>query len=151
MNEHTEMPFHQVELLDALSSPIAAGIINVLHSSSSFVSGLERAFRFEGSKIRWDLVNGHISMTEGERHVLLFPEFFGERCRELGTSRTAIYLNDGPVAFALSATLFAFQRHLSEIISIPAHHYFIAEDFAWCIAYTMEGDIDFGWSALKSL
>lgn len=141
------MSFHQLELLAALSSPIAAGIVKVVDSDRSIVQGIERAFRFEGSRIRWDLARGHISTHEAEHDSIVFHEFFKDRCRELGNGQTAIYLNDDLIECALSASLFVFQRHLNGIISIPAHHYFVAEDFEWCIAYTMEGDIDFGWSA----
>lgn len=148
--DHVLMSFHQIELLESLSSPIAAGIIKVFHSNSSFVQGLEKAFRFEGSKIRWDLVSGHISLTEVQPESGIFRRFFSDRGRELGGDRAAIYLNDDLVDCALSASMFAFERHLSEIISIPAHHYFIADDFEWCMAYTFEGDIDFGWSVREN-
>jgi len=58
----------------------------------------------------------------------------------------AFYLNDSLLDCSVRASLFTFQRHIDAILSIPAQHYFVAEDFSWCIAYTMEGDIDFGWA-----
>ncbi|ESZ87682.1 MAG: hypothetical protein Q27BB25_08010 [Blastomonas sp. CACIA14H2] len=145
------MSFHQHELLETLSSPIAADIIKVFHPDSTFIQRFETAFRFEGSKIRWDLTRDHISLTEVQVDFGVFRSFFSERGRELGSGRTAIYLNDGLVDCALTAPLFAFERHLNEIISIPAHHYFVADNLEWCMAYTIERDIDFGWAVQENL
>ncbi|WP_446652906.1 hypothetical protein [Blastomonas sp.] len=125
-------------------------MISVFQSDGRFVQRLERAFQFEGSKIRWDLARGHISLTEDELNYGTFRRFFNDLGRELGHDMAAFYLNDNLVQCALGASLFAFERHLGEIISIPAHHYFVAKDFKWCMAYTIEGDIDFGWSVRES-
>jgi hypothetical protein len=40
--------------------------------------------------------------------------------------------------------LFTYQRHLDAILAMPA------ESLNWCLAYTMDGDVDFGWSRTNS-
>jgi hypothetical protein len=141
------MTSHEDQLREALSSPIKSGVLEVFPSDSDVTNGLERSFPFAGSKIDWDAVRGHSSTIQTESGHQEFRDFFDARRRELGGDRAAFYVNDALLDCAARASLFTFQRHLDSILSIPGHHYFVAEDFSWCIAYTMEGDIDFGWSA----
>lgn len=140
------MDYHEQDLREALSSPIAAGVIEVWPSDRSVVEGLERAFLFSGSKISWEAVRGHQAATQAQQGHEEFRCFFDARRSDLGGDRIAFYLNDNLMNCAARASLFAFQRHLDVILRMPAHHYFVAADFSWCIVYTMEGDIDFGWS-----
>jgi hypothetical protein len=140
------MDHFERQLREALSSPLAAGILVIAASQSGVAAGLEQAFPFEGSKIDWRTVKGHLnSSDEGG-----FRRFFANRRDELGGNAKAFYLSDNLTDCAVGGSLFAFERHLDAILSIPAHHYFVAEDFSWCIAHSMEGDSDFGWSASKS-
>ncbi len=141
------MSYHEDQLREALSSPIAAGIVETFSSDGEVIDGLKRAFSFSGSKIDWKAVHGHLSATQvGSGHDE-FRRFFDARRNEVGGDRTAFYVNDGLTDGCVRASLFTFQRHLESILSLPGHHYFVAEDFSWCMAYAMEGDIDFGWSA----
>lgn len=136
------------ELLRALASPIAAGIITVVADESRIARQLERAFPFAGSKIDWRLARAHFGTSETSHGSDAdFRRFFSDRCRELGGDAKVFYVSDNSVDFALAASLFAFERHLDPLLALPCHHYFISTSFDWCIAYTMEDDIDFGRSA----
>lgn len=137
---------YERELREALASSIAAGVVDVRASEHGLDQRLMQAFPFAGSKIDWRSVRGHLGTREGERGSAGFCRFFDARRRELGGRQKALYLNDNLLDCVIYASLSIFQRHLDAIVSIPAHHYFVAEDFGWCIAYTFEGDIDFGWS-----
>ncbi|BEV01942.1 hypothetical protein [Novosphingobium olei] len=134
------------ELRDALALPIAAGTIGLYRSSEDIGRRLEQSFPFAGAKIDWSLTRGHLAVSAGARSLVGFSAFFEDRRTALGNDQPAFYLSEGPIDFALRASLITFQRHLRSIVSVPAHHYFVAEDFSWCIVYSMEGDIDFGWS-----
>jgi len=144
------MPTYGDELLEALASPIEAGLIKVV-SEGPVAAGLEAAFPFSGSKIDWSAVAGHDRAVETHPNEHTdFLEFFARHARRLGAGNEAFYLCDGPWDFVLSATLFTFERHLPLFITVPAHHYFISQDFSWCMVYTMEGDIDFGRSLFSA-
>lgn len=140
------MDHHEQEMREALASPIRAGIIDLLPSDLRVVEGLERAFPFSGSKIAWKAVQGHLSATQAQPGHEEFCRFFDARRSELGGNQTAFYVNDNLMDCAARASLFTFQRHLDTILAMPAHHYFVGENLNWCLAYTKEGDIDFGWS-----
>jgi hypothetical protein len=143
------MDHYERELREALSSPIEAGVFQIL-TPDDVADGLQRAFVFSGMKIDWETVRGHVPADGRAIGDDGFHRFFAARRDELGGNQVAYYLNDNQIDCAFRASLFTFERHLDAFISIPAHHYFVAEDFSWCIAYTMEGDADFGWSARKS-
>jgi hypothetical protein len=140
------MTYHEEEIRAALQSPIAAGVIEIAGDDSSVVRRLEEAFPFVGSRVSWDALPGHLAARETRPDHADFRKFFEARRSELGGDRTAYYLSDNLLDCTLRGSLFSFERHMDAILSIPAHHYFIANDFRWCIAYTMEGDIDFAWS-----
>ncbi len=140
------MSYHEEQLRQALSSPITAGVVEIMPSDSDVIRGLERAFPFVGSKIKWGGARGHLTATQIRPDHEDFRRFFDARRNDLGGDRAAFYVNDGLLDGCARASLFTYQRHLNSILSLPGHHYFVAEDFSWCIAYTMEGDIDFGWS-----
>ena len=136
------MSHFERELRQALSSPLTAGILVIAASECAVADRLERAFPFDGSKIDWGAVKGHINGS-GESG---FRRFFADCRDKLGGDAKAFYLNDDQMDCAIGGSLFAFERHLDAILAVPAHHYFVADDFSWCIAHSMEGDSDFGWS-----
>lgn len=143
------MEDYERELRQALSSAIRNGILRVGASDKDIASELERAFPFDGSKIDWTRVRGHVGGASPGESDEAFRDFFAARVTELGGAEGAFYLNDNLIDRVVSGSLFAFARYLGAILSIPAHHYFVAEDFSWCMTHTMEGDFDFGWSAAR--
>lgn len=138
----------QTALDGALASPIRAGLIEVLPHSDDLADRLSTTFPFCGSKIDWRATRGHCSGRElsRDRELVAFADFFDRRSKELGRDSIAYYVNDNQVDWALRASLWTFSRHLEAITEIPGHHYFVADDLGWCMALTMEGDIDFGFA-----
>jgi hypothetical protein len=140
---------YERELRQALSSAVTAGILRVEASNKDIESALQRAFPFEGSKIDWTKVRGHVGGANHAKSDAAFRDFFAARMKELGGAEAAFYLNDNLIDCVVRGSLFAFALHLEAILSMPAHHYFVAQDFSWCMTQTMEGDFDFGLSAAR--
>jgi hypothetical protein len=138
---------YEAELRAALSRPVSAGLIQVIPHSDELAGRLSNAFPFRGSKIDWQATGCHLNAWGPSRDQLAtFSAFFSRRSEHLGREAVAYYLNDNQIDCALRASLETFAQNLQSIIEIPGHHYFVAGDLRWCLALTMEGNIDFGYS-----
>lgn len=144
----SEQSTFETELRVALASPVKAGLIEIIPQSDEVAARISTAFPFYGSKIDWRATKGHFSAREAarDREFAVFFDFFDRRSRELGRETVAYYLNDNQIDCSLRASLWTFSRHLQPIIGVPGHHYFLAYDLSWCMALTMEGDMDFGYA-----
>jgi hypothetical protein len=144
----SEGPTFETELRAALAGPVKDGSIEIVPYSDGIATRLSKAFQFCGSKIDWRATTGHLSALEPsrDRELATFSAFFERRLEELGRGSVAYYLNDSQIDCSLRASLWTFSRHLQPIVEIPGHHYFVADDLGWCMALTMEGDIDFGYA-----
>lgn len=76
--------------------------------------------------------------------------FFVDRCLELTLSEKVIYINDSALDFVVTSDLVTFKNHIKGILELPDHHYFVSVDYSWCMAFTMEGDMDFALSRNSS-
>ena len=138
----------ETELRAALASPVKAGLIEIVPHSDGIATRLSEAFPFFGSKIDWRATKGHLGALEPsrDRELPTFSAFFHRRSEELGRESVAYYLNDNQIDCSLRASLWTFSQYLQPIIEMPSHHYFVGDDLGWCMALTMEGDIDFGYA-----
>jgi len=138
------MPTYELELLTELSDQIAEGLIKKV-DEQPIVDSLEENFLFVGSKIDWTTTKDHkAGLWQGQSKDCDFLEFFGERVKDFGAQTHIYYVNDNQLNYALKGSMRVFQKNLPTIFQIPAHHYFIDEDFGWCLVYSMEGNLDFG-------
>ena len=138
----------ETDLRIALASPVKTGLIEIILQSDVIAARISTIFPLSGSKIDWRATRGHLSVVETSRHreLVAFSNFFDRQSKELGRESVAYYLNDSQIDCSLRASLWTFSRHLNKIIGIPGHHYFVADDISWCMALSMEGDMDFGYA-----
>jgi len=136
------MSWPEEHLDEALARPFASGLIKRIASADILWDQLSQSFPCPGTYIDWSGTEAHVG-TRGDHAA--FCRFFALRVLELGGEAPAYYLNDH-LGLEMRATLAVFAAHLRPIIELPLHHYFVSSDFDWCIAYRMEGDIDFGRS-----
>lgn len=139
----------QDELLKMLEEPIADESIIVENSSEGIFGELSNRFPLTGSKIDWDEVPGSIvDINENVNDLKPLIGFFEKIYIEERLSGNVIYINDGPIDCALILSIDITKKHLEEILGFPGHHYFISERYLWCMSFTMEGDMAFGYSQL---
>lgn len=138
----------ETDLRIALAGPVKTGLIEIIPQSDGIAARISTVFPFSGSKIDWRATRGHLSALEPSRgrELVAFSDFFDRRSKELGRESVAYYLNDSQIDCSLRASLWTFSRHLHPIIEVPGHHYFLADDLSWCMALSMEGDMDFGYA-----
>lgn len=140
------MNLYEEELIEVITSDVANGQIAIISDSVSYFKNLAAIYPFLGAKIDWALVSGAIELCEGRSgfQEKAFSEFFYEIGKKISQSETIIYVGDGLTDFALLSKKDVFGKYLGAIFSIPQHHYFIGEDFSWCMVFTFEGDMSFG-------
>jgi hypothetical protein len=134
------------ELRLALKAQLESGLLLEAGSAADILRTLSKRFPTSGSKIDWDRVPGAIERSEANETDQLteFVDFFDEVRTKFNLIGPVIYAGDGPTDLALQGSLDEFRRALSEILTIPQHHYFVGANYAWCLAFTMEGDMAFG-------
>lgn len=107
---------------------------------------LGRSFPVSGSKINWAEVPGARQVkATGEK---AFPEecidFWEHIARAEQLFGLVTYACDGDVDFSVEALAPNVSAVLRAALEIPQHHYLVGAGAAWCMCFTMEGDLDFG-------
>lgn len=140
--------FYEEELRKELRKEIESGDVLIIENSLSLFDKLSNNYPVLGSKIDWDSIPGVVERVETDQSIQFnsFAAFFEEMVGRFCLSGDITYAGDGLIDFALFGEVQVFKKILSELFSIPQHHYFWGSEFSWCICCTMEGDMAFGFS-----
>ena len=134
------------ELLADLNVFIKAGNVSIKKSSDVYFNRLAEFFPLYGSKIHWGKVaDSVVDFASNKNDVTEWVIFFNSMVKHKGLSGKVIYLNDSAIECVLIISLDTLSKCIQPILEFPDHHYFIAEDYAWCMCFTMEGDMTFGF------
>ena len=138
---------YEAELRKALHSAMESNRIRELGESSPFFAGLMQNYPIDGSKVDWDLVPGSIERVEHDEALQAgqFAAFFDEIAQRFRLEGDVVYVGDSATDFALAGSLQAMREVLPELLMIPQHHYFVGPESSWCLCFTMEGDMGFGF------
>lgn len=137
---------YEEDLLFALKQHGLASVVKVEKNGTSYFSALAQSFPYHGSKIDWSKIQGSVHNHESDikTQQIAFISFFDNiSVRYNLNNEDSLYLGDNLTDFCLSAKISEFRKCLPQILSIPQHHYFMAENFKWCLVFSMEGDMDF--------
>lgn len=129
----------------ALAPALESGQLTIIDENDVLFAGLRAAFPIKGSKIEWSAVPGstHLFSEGGKQED--YEQFFNANASKAGLKTRAYYLSDSALDFAIAGDVGSFGQWLPVILDNPMHHYFCARDFSWCMALTMEGDMNFGF------
>lgn len=134
------------ELLADLDTFIKTGDVSVEESSEAYFGRLAEVFPLGGSKINWDQVpDSIVDTTSNKNDVTEWVNFFNAIVEKKGLSGKLVYINDSAIECALTMSVEILRQCIKQILEYPDHHYFIGEDYAWCMTFTMEGDMTFGF------
>jgi len=136
------------ELVEALVEYVREGLVSVGSDSKYYFAALAGRFPIEGSRIDWANVIDSVTAycDSPDRQINEFISFFRSHIENFHSKGRVIYIGDGATDNALILDVVVDDKCLSEIFSIPQHHYFIAEDFSQCMVFSFEGDMGFGMS-----
>lgn len=139
--------FFESELRQSLHAAIASNRIREAGDSSFFFARLMDAYPLSGSKVDWTRVPESIEQIEenSSLQVERFLTFFDEIVQRFGLAGSVVYVGDSATDFALEAQLTYMKEALPELLTVPQHHYLIGAESAWCMCFTMEGAMGFGF------
>lgn len=137
--------WHENELFNKLKEAGMHGRFSVDENFDFVFSGLEERVPLDGSKIDFERIHGSSFSicNNSELESLEFAEFFDERIIENHLEGLIYYVGDGCTNVRIKGEIPDFKLILHLIFQIPEHHYFVAEDFSWCMSFTMEGCMGF--------
>jgi hypothetical protein len=141
------MNFYESYLREHLSAEMASNRIIEVLDSSIFFKQLSTVYPIVGSKIAWSAISGSIESYEEDISIQKneFISFFRKIRDRFSLSGEAIYMGESATDFALLGDIQVFDEIISKILDVPQHHYFVSKDFSWCMSFTMEGDMAFGF------
>ncbi len=136
----------QDELLEELADLINKGQISFVNSSDNFFFQLTEEYPIYGSKINWNEVpEAIIETTNDLNDVSNCTRFFKKIVQMKKLSGKIIYANDSAIECALIMSVEVLANCIHKILEFPDHHYIINSGYNWCMTFTMEGDMIFGF------
>ena len=140
------------ELLAELRREYAIEEVEVEPSSVDYFRRLEERFPMWGSKIDWDHVPRsrtlHLETSDSEVYFNQAEALANEiwSAAKIDFDRQVVVIGDSATEVALKMRLQVLQSCLRRILTMPQHTYVLAPDASWCMAFTMEGDVCFGYA-----
>jgi len=138
--------YYDQKILVALKREIDLGVLVVVSNPDEIFGQLGDSYHVCGSKICWSQIPGSVESHESDptkQHAKNI-EFFDEICRRYKLSGAVTYAGDSAIDFALQGSLSEIRKILPILLNVPQHHYIIDAGFAWCMSFTMEGDMAYG-------
>jgi hypothetical protein len=135
----------EVSLREVLEERPTGRLLRVLPDTAAILAELAEHYPFTGSRIAWSNVPGAIERP-GENEGSACVAFFDEMTARFKLQGEVTYVGDSLTEFGVQGSIEAIREVLSPLISIPHHHYFIGAHLQWCMSFTFEGDMAFGFS-----
>jgi hypothetical protein len=139
------------ELREALERQYSEAGIVFEPSSNEYFDLLQKRFPVCGSKIDWDRVStARVKPvdTSSEQYfddaMKFAEEIFESELRD--PQSLVVVIGDSAMEGALRMPLSTLRSSLRSILRMPQHTYVLAPDAAWCLVFTMEGDLCFGYA-----
>ncbi len=139
--------FYEAELRHVLHFAMESNRIRDLGNSSPFFAQLMKAYPSCGSKIDWARVPGSVERAEerADFQIIQFVSFFDQVVQKFRLVGDVVYVGDSATDFALAGSMECMREALPELLAIPQHHYLMGPDGSWCMCFTMEGNMGFGF------
>ena len=115
----------------------------ILCDAGSIFDAIEFDFPILGSKINWELVPD--SVERANLSINDCKDFFSE-ATVVAAVESLTYVGDGLTSVGVTAEVMDFAAALLTILELPQHHYFYDPANRFCITFTMEGDMHYGFA-----
>lgn len=147
------MTTYDDEIYFAIQKYIDNGLVVPSGTSSEIGNKLYASFPFLGSKVDWAALPLSIERQDYEQSSQMesFIEFFNEMRDQFDLSGNVLYLGDDRTDVVLKSSMQVFSEILRTLLDVPQHNYFIDEKFRWCMCFSFEGDMAFGYRSTFSL
>lgn len=139
-------------LLLAISPLIQSGKVLLLGDEELCVGVIEKSFPFVGAKIDWSQIPGAVIKVANEQDfVTECLEFLRFQIGNEGISPLAhvFIIGDSAMEKAMATQVRFLEALLMEVLELPQHTYIVSLNGEWCMTFTMEGDMAFGYSSIS--
>ena len=111
-------------------------------SASDVFDWLELHFPFAGGKIDWHRVGEGYKHWRLDNEHLLAASASREICARIKPGSVVEHVGDGLSPYGVLFTGGEAASVTAALLEVPEHHYFLAEDRAWIVVVSFEGDLD---------
>ncbi len=125
---------------EVFSVPPLAALTRV--SDSDVFGWLELHFPVAGGRIDWRRVGGRHKHWRIEDEGLLSASASREICARTRPGSAVEHVGDGLSPYGVRFLGSEAASVTAALLEVPEHHYFLAEDRAWIVAVSFEGDLD---------
>jgi hypothetical protein len=135
--------------LEKLAPSMTNGRIVVEYDMDKYFDQIEASFPIYGSKIEWDEVDGSVEeLARLEFYSADCTNFFNKMTEQFiqNPDSKVVLLGDSAMDYALLTSLKNVPEVLEKMLELPQHHFIVANNFSWCISFSMEGDMAFGFA-----
>lgn len=136
------------DLLKVLAPLVDAGRLEWEPLCQKYFDLLNNEFPIGGFGIKWDKMRNVVRDLE-EDHANQTPrgiDFFRMICLTHNLNGvSATYFGDEITQAAITGKMEDLEEALPALLEVPQHHYFLSKDLSWCLYYSFEGDMLFGY------
>ncbi|MGW2304467.1 hypothetical protein [Streptomyces sp. NPDC001809] len=111
-------------------------------NASDVFDWLDLHFSFVGGKIDWRHAGGRHSHRRIDDEQLLATSASREICARIQAGSAVEHVGDGLSPYGVRFTECEAASVTAALLEVPEHHYFLAEDRAWIVVVSFEGDLD---------
>lgn len=163
MNIRRNHDFHDGGLLGELELPLRSGVICRINEPGRYAALVNQRFPFVLNRIDWSKIPGYLLLPAApktndemrnpdryfERRATEFHAFINDAAAKhgIGMETPVLFMGDGN-SFVLRMAFAALVEYSTRLFSYPQHAYVIPMNGEWCLNYTFEDDLFFGF-ALK--
>ena len=114
---------------------------------------IELNFPMGLNRINWEEVENHrtieVNLKDELNSKFEILNFFQELKREsiVNESDNIFVFGDGSIENVYKMPFYVLEENVMEFFTLPQHTYIINENADWCINYTFEDDLFFGFSS----
>jgi hypothetical protein len=156
---------HDDGLLGELEQPLRSGVIRKTDDLDEGAALVNQRFPFLLNRIDWEKMPGHLLLPAAAKtgDEARDPDrYFARRAPEfrafiediankhdIAMQTQVLFMGDS-VSFALRMTLAVLTEYSPKLFSYPQHVYVIPESADWCLSYTFEDDLFFGFAPKRN-
>lgn len=125
---------------------VASGAIRRV-SESDLVARIRSRLPFSGSKIAWSKMRNVLSkrVPGGDLVQQGIRDFVGEALGFLPVNAGLMVVGDSAMTEALIMTKETLMDVAGHLFDLPQHTYIVNPEVDWCLVFSMEGWMDFGF------
>ncbi len=142
------MSWFETELCSDIAVELESGLVVIEPDSDWVFAKIQEGFSIGFNRIDWSGVPGAVQRFRDHSidDIVAFMLFFHEIYDQYALSADLIYVGD-----MLNLGVYGTKENITLVMprafEFPQHHYITDFDVSWCMSFTMEGGMGFGFAS----